>query len=143
MPEWAVYTFTAKSNQMKVKTGKRLLNFLLDLLAIYIISVLILKFFHVDDDKYLFAVTIIVYFIYYFFLEATFGATIGKMITKTKVVSTGGKDVPAHICITRTLRRTIPILNLFDAISFLHTEKDGLNDRWTGTKLIRNSNDEG
>jgi uncharacterized RDD family membrane protein YckC len=121
---------------MKVKTGTRLLNFLLDLLAIYIISVLVLKFFHVDDDKYLFAVTIIVYFIYYFFLEATFGATIGKMIPRTKVVSTDGKDVPAHICITRTLIRTIPILNLFDAISFLHTEKDGLHDRWTGTKLI-------
>jgi len=121
---------------MKVKTGKRLLNFLLDLLAIYIISVLILKFFHVGDDKYLFTVTIIVYFIYYFFLETTFGATIGKVITKTRLVSTDGKDVPAHICITRTLIRTILIMNLLDAISFLHTEKEGLHDRWTGTKLI-------
>jgi uncharacterized RDD family membrane protein YckC len=72
-------------------------------------------------------------FAYYIVLEVMMGKTIGKMITKTKVVSrTTGLRPPLKNIIGRTLARCIPI----DFISYFTTNPIGWHDSLSGTMVI-------
>lgn len=70
---------------------------------------------------------------YYIFMEATFGKTIGKMITGTKVVNEDGTKPELMTIIGRTLCRLIP----FDAFSFLGSTAVGWHDSISRTRVIR------
>ena len=81
---------------------------------------------------------IVFYYVYYFIMEYTFGQTIGKMITKSKVVNAKNKGHPNLIQIfIRTLSRLIPI----DFVSYLLNQQ-GIHDYLSKTKLIKIKNRE-
>ncbi len=77
---------------------------------------------------------IVFYYVYYFVMEYTFGQTIGKIFTKSKVVDVNNKGHPKFIQIfIRTLSRLIPV----DFVSYLFN-KQGIHDYFSKTKLIKN-----
>ena len=73
------------------------------------------------------------FFLYYFILESTTGQTIGKMITKTKVIAEDG-SVPTQKTIAyRSLARLIP----FEAFSFLGSKDTGWHDSISKTYVVK------
>ncbi|OIQ19411.1 MAG: hypothetical protein BM549_10735 [Lacinutrix sp. MedPE-SW] len=74
---------------------------------------------------------IALYYLYYLIFEYTTGQTIGKIITKTKVVNIDNDLKPSFSTILlRTLCRLIP----FEIISYLFSV-NGLHDRLSKTTL--------
>ena len=71
-------------------------------------------------------------FIYYLFFEGVFGKTIGKMITKTKVISINGDAPDFSDIIGRTLCRFIP----FEAFSYLGESGIGWHDSISKTLVV-------
>jgi uncharacterized RDD family membrane protein YckC len=81
-----------------------------------------------EDLKY---IMISVYYLYYFIMESTTGQTVGKMITKSKVVTSGTQEKPSASSIfIRTLSRLIPV----DFFSYLFIPI-GIHDRLSKTEL--------
>jgi uncharacterized RDD family membrane protein YckC len=73
-------------------------------------------------------------FLYYFLMEKTTGRTIGKFVTRTKVVSTDGNTPTTKQIAQRSLARLVP----FEAFSFLGGDT-GWHDRWTDTSVVDNT----
>lgn len=72
------------------------------------------------------------YFLYYFILEYFKGQTIGKMITKSKVISSTDNNEYFFLRIViRTLTRFIP----FDILSYIFTSR-GLHDIFSNTAVV-------
>jgi len=118
---------------MKGKT-LRIVNFLLDT-GIYL--TLMITFFmifrNVIDKENVKWISTICYFFYYFLFEYLKGQTLGKMITKSKVVSvTGDRDYFFVQILGRTLMRFIP----FDILSYLFSSR-GLHDWISKTTIIK------
>jgi uncharacterized RDD family membrane protein YckC len=130
--------------------GKRILNLLIDSVSYYVFALLVgllLGFAGAGEllskisKSYdtLFGYAIIA--AYYLLFEGIFQKTIGKFITRTKVVmrKDGSKPDFKHICY-RTFSRFIP----FDALSFLfssseNVEKSGWHDSLSGTIVVENN----
>ena len=117
-------------------TGKtvRLVNFLLDSILFFLILIVFMSVFKnlipIENMKWISAV---LYFLYYFLFEYFKRQTIGKMITKSRVVSVSGNDNSFFIRIFfRTLMRFIPI----DIISYLFTYR-GFHDLISETSVIQ------
>jgi len=72
---------------------------------------------------------------YYVFMETKFQKTIGKFLTKTKVVNKNGTKPELGDIVRRTFCRLIP----FDRISFLFTP-NGFHDRLSDTTVIKDDN---
>jgi uncharacterized RDD family membrane protein YckC len=70
---------------------------------------------------------------YYLFFEGTFGATPGKMITKTRVVRFDGDKPRFGQIVGRTLSRFVP----FEPFSFFSNNSQGWHDRWSGTRVVK------
>lgn len=121
----------------------RLANFMIDSLAWLIVYFVlatvitfIIDFFYPIQDSALFQFFIIIMLIstyigYYAIMEAHTQKTLGKYITKTKVVTFDGQKPGRSVIMTRTFCRLIP----FDRISFLFTE--GFHDQLSKTKVIQ------
>ena len=75
------------------------------------------------------------FLVYYVFMETKYQKTIGKFITKTKVVNTNGTKPELGDIVRRTFCRLIP----FDQISFLFTP-NGFHDRLSDTTVIKDEN---
>jgi uncharacterized RDD family membrane protein YckC len=75
------------------------------------------------------------FFGYYVFMETKYQKTIGKFITKTKVVNKNGTRPEVGDIVRRTFCRLIP----FDRISFLFTQ-NGFHDRLSDTTIIKDEN---
>ena len=74
----------------------------------------------------------ILYFIYIFSIEyLTKGRSIGKFITKTRVVSIDGTVPTQKDFLIRSLSRLVP----FEAVSFL-IGNDGWHDSWSDTRVV-------
>lgn len=117
-----------------MKKRIRLFNFLIDsvlfFLIVLIISFLMKNYIERDNLKWL---MIIFYYLYYFIFELAFGQTIGKMITKTKIIDIETQSHPKVFKIfIRTLSRLIPI----DFISYLFIV-NGFHDILSQTKTIK------
>ena len=69
---------------------------------------------------------------YFIILEYKIGRTIGKYITKTKVVTEIGEQPNLKSIIIRTFCRLIP----FDSLSFLFKDGEGWHDTISKTKVI-------
>ena len=70
---------------------------------------------------------------YYIFMEAAFGATIGKLITGCRVVKAEGGSASFGQIVGRTFARMIP----FEPFSFLFGDTTtGWHDTLSGTKVI-------
>ncbi|MBW1297916.1 RDD family protein [Aquimarina litoralis] len=72
------------------------------------------------------------FFAYYSIMEIKFQKTIGKFITKTKVVKMNGEKPTEGDIIARTLCRLIP----FDRISFVFV-KNGIHDFLSKTTVVK------
>lgn len=122
----------------------RFLNCLIDCIIGFIITYAILYFIFMPgsyeefeaslDRNFLmeWGISIIVYFSYYFFMEAACkGRTLGKFFTGTKAISQTGNHLTAREALFRTLVRLIPI----EAFSFFGKTPTGWHDRWTKTAV--------
>lgn len=74
------------------------------------------------------------FFAYYAILEIKFQKTIGKFITKTKVVKVNGDEPEESDIIMRTLCRLVP----FDRITFLFMQ-NGIHDTLSKTKVVKDN----
>jgi len=110
----------------------RLVNFIIDT-GIYLILMIafLMTFKNLINQENAKWISIAGYFLYYFLFEYFKGQTIGKIITKTVVVSLTGNRKNFFIQILgRTLMRFIPI----DIISYLFSP-NGLHDRISKTAI--------
>jgi uncharacterized RDD family membrane protein YckC len=71
-------------------------------------------------------------FLYYFSLESMNGKTLGKYLTKTRVVYKDGSTPTNGTIAKRALCRFIP----FDALSFLSSYPIGWHDKFSDTLVI-------
>jgi uncharacterized RDD family membrane protein YckC len=112
----------------------RLTNFLLDSCIFFILLVLfILAFKNVLAIEEIKWISIVLYFLYYFLFEYFFLQSIGKMITKSRVVSSTKSHKLFFIrLLVRTLMRFIPI----DIISYIFTFR-GLHDLVSSTSVVK------
>ena len=121
--------------QNKMDSLIRLGNFLIDSVVIVIFIMLssyLLRDIVSQDQMKISG--IVIYYVYYFVMEYTLGQTIGKILTKSKVVDVKNKGHPKFIQIfIRTLSRLIPV----DFVSYLFN-KQGIHDYFSKTKLIKN-----
>jgi len=111
----------------------RFINFLLDsaiFFALLIIFWLIFK--NVINREYVKWISFVLFFLYYFLFEYIIGQTLGKMITKSRVISASDKKHYFIRIIYRTLMRFI----IFDTLSYLFTDR-GLHDRISKTNVIK------
>ena len=112
----------------------RFVNFLLDT-SIYFVIILgfILIFKDVINKENVKLISILFYFLYYFIFEITNGQTLGKMITRTRVISLTENNNNFFIRIFgRTLMRFIPL----DIFSYLFYKR-GLHDWISKTEVIK------
>ncbi len=126
----------------EIKTSTRFINFLIDMLAISIIAIIVIiilknylpsfKEYSVQNNR---LITFILYFLYYFIFELLASTTIGKLITKTKVVDIKSLNRPSVIKIlVRTLSRFIPL----EGLSILLNDKKQIwHDQISGTTIIK------
>lgn len=124
----------------KVNSGTRLLNFIIDSIAFLIVFAIlgfIIGLFYNTDNQIIlqlfgYLLLVVAFLGYYIFMEYKFQKTIGKLITKTKVLRADGEDAQMGDIIARTFCRLIP----FDRLSFLFTS-NGFHDRLSNTTVVK------
>jgi uncharacterized RDD family membrane protein YckC len=119
----------------KVSTLTRFIHFIIDSIVCFIIVAILTFSLNAKDDFQMLLGYIIFfasYISYYVFMENKYQKTIGKFITKTKVVKKNGTKPQVGDILIRTLSRLIP----FDRISFLFTT-NGFHDRLSDTTIIK------
>lgn len=115
---------------MKVDKGIRILNFIIDLSIITLIALFVDLIFTIStsfETKYY-----LIYFFYYLLFESISGQTVGKIVTKTKVIKRNNKKANFLNIFSRSILRLIP----FDSFSYLFGTEQGFHDLLSGTKLI-------
>jgi uncharacterized RDD family membrane protein YckC len=113
-----------------VNKGIRIINLVIDITFIAIITLILTAIFGLYIDRRL--LFIIVLLCYYFSMEYFTGQTIGKVITKTKVVDF--KNTKPSLL--KILIRTILRLNPFDSYSYLFGTELGSHDSLSRTLII-------
>ena len=120
------------------KLDFRIINQIIDLAIIFILwvvtSAVLMVFFNIEDidsKPILYAIVAPIFMGYYFILEFLTQKTLGKVITKTKVVSMTGSKPSAVQIFIRTICRCIP----FEYLSYLISTA-GLHDRLSATRVI-------
>lgn len=119
----------------QVSSLNRLIHFIVDTLIWLIIVFILTSPLNVNDDTELligYLILIASYFAYYIFMETKYQKTIGKFITKTKVVNKNGTKPNFGDIVKRTFCRFIP----FDRFSFLFT-KNGIHDNFSDTTVVK------
>jgi uncharacterized RDD family membrane protein YckC len=127
--------------------AKRLVNYFIDILFFYLLCLILggilgiigtmgspsaISLLNDDKDWRLSLIAIILLFIYYVLMEGSTGRTIGKYITKTKVVNEKGEIPGFKTIFLRSLCRFIP----FEAFSFLGQNSLGWHDTISKTKVV-------
>jgi uncharacterized RDD family membrane protein YckC len=120
--------------------GQRLVNLIIDYIARGLLG-MALSFvlvglrapLHEYLYLYTFGFTLLTYVGYYVLCEWLFGFTIGKLITRTRVVSNDGRKPRFMQILGRSLARFVP----FEPFSFFNTPAVGWHDRWSGTRVIK------
>ncbi len=143
-------TFYVTKDQLASKE-KRFLNYIIDLAVFYVFFLTVGVIFGIvlvlvggDIDSYLMdmenvnpwldrLITMLVYVIYYIIIEGLFkGRSIGKFITKTKVVLKDGAKPTINETVVRSLCRIIP----FEGFSFLGELGKGWHDTLSKTYVV-------
>ena len=127
-----------------VGSGIRFLNFIIDfivwLILTFIISFIIGFLIPVTAESqgiltlFVYVLFFGTFIAYYAILEIKFQKTVGKFVTKTKVVKMNGEKPENGDIISRTFCRLIP----FDRISFLFM-KNGIHDMLSKTKVVKDT----
>lgn len=128
---------------VKASVNQRLINYIIDRIIFTVLLmfgtgafILITGFESWVDDmgaigEYVFSALIFVTF--YFLSELLLdGKTIGKFITKTKVLTETGEKPASDQLLKRSLIRAVP----FEAFSFLNGADNGWHDKWSETIVI-------
>ncbi|WP_422348929.1 RDD family protein [Flagellimonas sp.] len=138
----AVHVQKTITDSGTVGSDIRFVHYIVDVIASYILVIVVFIllgiFFPFEDEALLGFFSIIMFFGsffgYYFVMELQFQKTLGKFITKTKVVNKYGEKPTVGELVARTFCRFIP----FDNFSFLFT-KNGFHDSLSSTKVVRDS----
>jgi hypothetical protein len=111
--------------------GHRFAHYLVDILFMLPIGIWVIQFLFLREQEPLILKLIFnsTYLLYCFLSEIIFGQTLGKMITRSCVVSNG-----VHLSTGRVLLRTICRVIPFDGISFLFGAK--WHDRVSSTAVV-------
>lgn len=121
-------------NAKKVRSSVRLFNLIIDTV---VIALLMFVSFIINGAEntsaYLY---ILIYLGYYILMENEFQKTVGKFITKTKVVKKDGTRVNLKNSIVRTICRVI--IPLVDPITFLFTS-NGFHDWASDTTVVKDN----
>lgn len=132
---------TEKTEAEGASTTLRFVNYLIDIIAGYLFTSLvggiIASFLPVNFTGYPFLIMIVMaasFFAYYIAMEVLFQKTLGKFITKTKVVTINGQKPKEQEIVLRTLCRMIP----FDNFSFLFS-RNGWHDQFSKTRVIKDN----
>jgi uncharacterized RDD family membrane protein YckC len=137
------------TDDLLASKGERFLNFIIDLLIIYIIAVCIVATINIIGDvtnsygvsnwfKSLSVIEnlffgLILLFFYYAFTEMYFSRTFAKYFTKTMVVRVDGSKPNTKNFMIRTVSRLNPI----DPFSFLGKTERGLHDTLSATYVVK------
>ena len=122
----------------KVSSLSRFIHFIVDTIVWFLIVAILTFSLNTNDDFQMLIGYLIFfssYFVYYVFMETKYQKTVGKFITKTKVVKSNGTKPELGDIVRRTFCRLIP----FDRISFLFTQ-NGFHDRFSETTIIKDEN---
>lgn len=129
--------------------GQRFLNYIIDVIAFYILFIIVsiiggVAFAtsnpgeSIEGSAWFTAILYIESFViliaYYTLLEGSRGKTLGKLITKTKVVSETGGQISYGKAFIRTLIRLIPVefLSRLSGSNMWH-------DEWTKTMVVKDN----
>jgi uncharacterized RDD family membrane protein YckC len=137
------------TDDLLASKGERFLNFIIDLLIIYIIAICVVATINIIGDvtnsygvsnwvkslsliENLFFGLILLFF-YYAFTEMYFSRTFAKYFTKTMVVRVDGSKPNTKNFMIRTVSRLNPI----DPFSFLGKTERGLHDTLSATYVVK------
>ncbi len=123
--------------------GKRLLNYLIDAVAIGLLQTVFTNIFEglaainapsfFEGYKAVFGFNLVTTPFYYILMEYSFnGKSIGKFVTNTRVVTLAGDKPTFNQLIGRSFARMIP----FEPFSFLGDKPNGWHDRLSGTIVV-------
>lgn len=89
----------------------------------------------IDEDSTLldYLISFVMTMTYYIILEGFTGRSLGKLITRTKVVMENGEKLTFDAAVLRSLCRYIP----FNALSFLGEDARGWHDTLSKTRVIK------
>ncbi|MCB1227839.1 MAG: RDD family protein [Verrucomicrobiales bacterium] len=122
---------------------KRFFNYLIDLVVYQLIAEVVIQLvfqsglfdLHIEileTQIYGFLIAIAVMVAYYAILEYSFGASIGKLITGTRVITSNGEPLGIGQIVGRSFARLIP----FELFSFFGTKPRGWHDSLSQTLVV-------
>ncbi|CAG5005826.1 hypothetical protein DYBT9275_03662 [Dyadobacter sp. CECT 9275] len=132
--------------------GKRIINCIVDYILFLILLVMtmsvvsaitysidpelaenILNLFESENsflDRIISSILLMLYF--FAFEYITSGKTLGKMLTKTRVIGTDGRKPTAKQFLIRSFSRIVPL----DIFSFFRENPQGWHDKWADTMVV-------
>ncbi len=114
-----------------IDKGIRATNYLVDQTIILIIALTVLAIFQeVTTSPILYYV---ICFLYYFLCEVITGQTLGKKLTKTRVVNNEGRRASKLRIFLRSILRLIPL----DPLSYLYGTEYGIHDVLSSTRILK------
>lgn len=142
---------TIEEYYTRATAGKRLANYLIDLVIFYILAfglaVLLALiapsiFEDLDNETVGFGLldrvlSLVMYALYMFIVEAVFkGKSLGKLITRTRAVNLDGSHISASTAFARGFSRAVP----FCSFSALGNPCNPWQDKWTKTMVVNERN---
>lgn len=139
--------FETKAVLKPASLGKRFGNYAIDMICMIVFGFLLgaglgiilalvspssLSMFEQGNKLLDYAFNFIIGMTYYTIMEASTGRSIGKYITKTKVVNENGEKPGLGTAFVRSLCRFIP----FEAFSFLGSDNSGWHDKFSDTRVV-------
>lgn len=122
-----------------VSSGIRFVNFLIDFIICFLLGAILTLPFNANNKGQMligYFIFFVIFIGYYSIMEIKFQKTIGKFVTKTKVVKISGERPTNGVIIARTFYRLIP----FNRFSFLFV-KNGFHDMLSKTKVVKDTRD--
>jgi len=150
--ETSVYLTQEFEKETEIKNSQvdqvpRLVHLVVDTFVHYFITILLfilaIQFFpsYADDHDFIRFMAIFLFFVaffgYYILMEFLFQKTVGKFLTKTKVVDKDGEKPAFSYIFIRTVLRLIP----FDNVTFLMGTGGGFHDVYSKTMVIKDLNE--
>ncbi len=130
---------------IRAESGKRLLNYIIDLAFFYMLAIGIGIFIAIASPSSVESLTdesnpigdrlfgLVLYGVYMSIVEALFkGKSLGKLITRTRAVNMDGSSITVGTAIARGFSRAVP----FCAFSALGSPCNPWQDKWTDTLVI-------
>ncbi|HTF81903.1 MAG TPA: RDD family protein [Cytophagales bacterium] len=134
MAEILDHTTPDDRDLIEATSAQRFVNYFIDLIAVIILGGILSIIFPeiLSDEQLSNIIFILLYLAYCSFMEASFGKTLGKFISKTHVVNENGYRPGVMRILGRNLARLIP----FDSFSYLFRQR-GWHDKASNTYVVK------